>query len=354
MEKFFMATRLGRALLRIAAFFLWPADGGVLGARAAGGGSMIGKGYVDPLLSNFAVTYRPMGFIAQDVAPIVQVAKQTGIYAILEQADQFKIPDTYRSPGEEAKITRFRVGSANYNARNWALKTRVPLEDLANAQPPFLQMLEQSRTGTIMNQLLLDLENRTAQKFFNPANVGSAAAVASAWHFSTGGGSPFNDLNTAIDNVHNATGYWPNKLIFGRQAWFAFRRHNEIINKTQRTAQQGAAPMPTRQQAADLFEVEQVHVGLAYCNSAQEGQPLNLQPLWGPHVWIGYQKMDAMTVEDPTFLSFFRWIVPGIPNMQVERLPYDARIKAEELEIGYFQDENVVAPALGFLVQSVY
>jgi hypothetical protein len=315
---------------------------------------MIGKGYIDPLLSNFAVTYRPMGMIAADVAPIVQVARQTGIYAIQEQADMFKIPDTYRAPGEEAKITRFRVGSGNYNARNFALKTRVPLEDLANAQPPFLQMLEQSRTGVSMTQLLLDWENRTAQKFFNTSNVGSSAAVASAWHFNAGGGSPFNDLNTALDNVHNATGYWPNKMIFGRQAWFDFRRHNEIINKTQRTAQPGAAPMPTRQQVADLFEVEQVHVGLAYYNSAQEGQPMVLTPIWGSHVWMGYQKMDAMTVEDPTYLAFMRWIVPGVPNMQVERLPYDARIKAEELEVGYYQDENLVAPALGFMVQSVH
>lgn len=320
------------------------------------GGSAVGKLYIDPLLSNFAITYRPQGFIGQDVLPIVQVPKQSGIYAILEQAEMFRIPDTSRAPGDEAKITRFRVGSGNYLAKNYALKTRVPVEDLANAQPPFLQMLEQSRTGVVMNQLMLDLENRIASKMLS--NVGTTAAVASIWSTSIGGGSPFSDINTMRDNVRNSTGYKPNTLIFGYQAWENYRRHNETINKVFRTAQPGAAPTVGDAQLATvaaIFDVERVLVGRAYKNTAQENLGVtagvlaaaNLTPVWCNAVWIGYQKMDAMTTEDPTYAAAFRWTVPGIPSMQVERLPYDAKIKSEELEVGYFQDEVVIDKRLG-------
>jgi hypothetical protein len=323
------------------------------------GGSAIGKLYIDPLLSNFAVTYRPQGFISQDVLPIIQVAKQSGIYARLEQADQFRIPDTTRAPGDEAKITRFRVGSDNYFCVNRALKTRVPVEDLANAQPPFLQYLEQARTGTTMNQLLLDLEKKTADIFATGA--GSSAAVASAWSVLAGAGSPFNDINVAKDNVRNSTGYHPNTIIFGYNAWEDYRRHNETINKVFRTAQPGAAPTPGDAELATvarIFDVQRVFVGRAYKQTGAEnitagaGYPLaaNIAPVWSNFVWVGYQKMDAMTVEDPTFAAAFRWTVPGIPSLQVERLPYNAYTKSEDLEVGYYQIEKLVDSRLGFLI----
>lgn len=318
-------------------------------------GSVLGKLYIDPVLSNFAVSYKPQGFIAQDVMPIIPVQKQSGIYAVLEQADQFRSPDTSRSPGSEAKIVRFRVGSDNYNCRNWALKSQIAIEDLANADPVFLSMLEQGRTGTVMNQLLLDWEIRAATKMFtaNAANVGSYATVASAWNVAAGGGSPFNDINTAIDNIHNATGYYPNTLVFGIQAWKSFRRHNEIINKAQRTTVAGGAPMASIDQVRELFEIENVLVGRAYKNTAQELKTQTLLPVWSTHVWVGFQKMNAQTTEDPTALAAFRWNVPGVPSMQVERLPYDAKIKAQEIEVGYYQDEKTVALPLSFLVAAV-
>ena len=39
--------------------------------------------------------------------------------------------------------------------------------------------------------------------------------------------------------------------------------------------------------------------------------------------------------------------------MQVERHPFDPKIKVAEVEVGYYQDEKITAPALSFLVTNV-
>lgn len=313
--------------------------------------TLLGKLYIDPLLSNFAVGYAPHGLIAPDVFPIVNVPRQSGVYAVFEQADLFRVGDTKRAPGTEANRIRFRVGSDTYFCINYALKTQVLLEETANADAVFRMQLEQQRVGGALTMLALDWENRLAGRVFNATNVGSSVQVASSWTASTS--NPVGDLNTALDNVENATGYRPNTMVIGVEAWRALRRHPDVINKSRNPNIVAGGNYPAVEEVARLFELERILVGTAFRNTAQEGQPQNLKPVWGPHALLAYLETQQ-AVDAPTYGAAFRWVEPSVPNMQVERLPFDSRIKAQELEVGYFQDENVVAPALGFLVQSVY
>jgi hypothetical protein len=39
--------------------------------------------------------------------------------------------------------------------------------------------------------------------------------------------------------------------------------------------------------------------------------------------------------------------------MTAERHPYDTKIKSEEVEIGYYQDEKITASEYGFLLVAV-
>lgn len=316
-------------------------------------GSVLGKLYIDPLLSNFAVDYRPRGLIAPLVMPIVPVPRQSGIFANIEQADKFRVPNTRRSPATEANKMRFRVGSGNYFAKNYAQKTFVTAEDLENADPIYAQKLEQARVSMVMDVLGLDWELRVSSLMFNTSNVGSSTATTSGWQVSGGGGSPATDILTAMDNVENATGYRPNTMVIGVKAWRSLRRHNEIINKTKATAIAGGDVYPSTANIAELFELERVLVGAGFYNQAQENQPLNLQPIWADSALLMYQEFNVPSVEAPTAFAAFRWTVAGIPNMQVERLPYDAKVKAQELEAGYFQDEKQIVAGLSFLLNNV-
>ena len=306
--------------------------------------------HIDHHLSNVAMNYRPAGFIADRIFPIVQVPKQSDTYVIFEQDDLFRRENTRRSRGGEANKIHSRVSSAGYYCNNFALKADVTLEDRANADPVFVQQFEEGRVNRVQDALFLDWELRVANQVTNPANVGSSFAVGSAWT-DYSNSDPLGDIWAAIDNVELATGYRPNRALFSGTAWRNFRRNTLVVDKATNPHVTGGGVYPSVRQVEDLLEL-QVLVGNAWHNAGEEAQSLDLTQIWGDHVLV-YYSPEGASMETPAFGYYFRWAGAGLPNMQVERHPYDSRRHCYEVEIGYYQDEVVTAKPLGFLVSNV-
>lgn len=305
--------------------------------------------HVDQLLSNMALNYRPMGMIADMIFPTVPVQKQSDHYAIFTRADALRIEDTKRSPDTEAnKITRM-PSSDTYYAENYALKYPVTIEDRANADPIFVTELINGRVEFIMDKLGLDWENRIAALVTNTSNVGSSAAVSSGWTDHTNADC-LGDINAAIDNVKDSTGMTPNRIVFGESAWRNFRRNVDVRNIINGTNNGGG--YANIQQVQDLLEIERVMVGGAYKNVGNEAQSESLTQIWGDNVLVFYSA-DRPSMDRPSFGYSFRWSAPGLPNMQVERHPFDTRRKSEEVEAGYYQDEKITGAEYGFLMTAV-
>ena len=304
--------------------------------------------HVDALLSQMAMGYRPEGFIADMLFPVVNVGKQSDLYVEFSRADRLRRQNTLRAPGSPARKVEQEVGSATYYCNNYALKASVTLEDRENADPIFLDTLINGRAQFVMDHMLLDWEVRLANQVNSGSNVGSYTATASAW---TGSGAdPLEDINTVIDNVHFATGVRPNRMVLGLKAYNALRRNSTVRNLIFGTNNGGG--YPNTQQISGLFNVEQILVGGAFQNTGQEKLAESLGAIWGDNMLV-YYAPNAPTIERPSFGYSMRWNRPGLPNMTVERHPYDSRNKAEELEIGYYQDEKITGASYGFLLTNV-
>lgn len=303
--------------------------------------------HIDTVLSNMAMGYRPDGFIADMIFPTVLVPKQADLYVEFSRADRLRVENTTRAPGTKARRITETVGSASFFARNYALAKEVPIEDKVNADPLLLSGLYNGASTTLLDKLYLDWERRIALKVTSASNVGSSAAVSSAWN---GAGNPLGNINTAIDNVRFSNGVRPSDIVFGEDAWNSFRRDSNIRNLIFGTNNGGG--YPTEQQVATLLNVKRVHVAGAFYNSAQEGQAETLSTIWGDNVLV-YYRPDAPTIERPSFGYNFRWSAPGIPNLQVERHPWDSQTKSEAIEVGFYQDEKVTGSTYGFLLRAV-
>lgn len=303
--------------------------------------------YLDLPLSNVVMNYRPMNMIADMVAPIVQVNKQSGSVIEWSQADLMRVEDDTRAPGTEAKRITLGVSSQTYYANNYALQAGVTLEDRFNADPAYASMLFEGRAMRLADKLALNWENRVGLQVFSASNVGSSAAVTSIW---TGAGAdPLADINVAIDNVYYATGYRPNRAIFGPKAWNAFRRHSTVRNLIFGTNNGGG--YPGVQRVADLLELDSVMVGGALKNTAEENISKSMSPIWGPSVLL-YYAPDRPSIDAPSFMYSYRVVGAGIPNMQVERHPYNTKTKTDDMEVSFYQDEVITSAPLGFLVTS--
>lgn len=304
--------------------------------------------YLDQPLTQTIMGYRPMGMVADLVAPIVEVNKQSGSIIEWSQADLLRIEDDTRAPGTEAKLITLGVTSQTYYCNNYALKARVTLEDRVNADAPYAQTLFEGRAMRLTDKLALNWENRISLQVGSTTNVGSSASVSSIW---TGtGADPMADINVAIDNVHAATGYRPNRIWFGRKAWNAFRRHSTVRNLIFGTNNGGGYPAVER--AKELLEMEFVHVGMTFKNTAAEAITKSLTNCFPAESVLVYYAPARPAIDQPSFMYTYRLVGAGVPNLQVERQPYDSKIKADEIEVGFYQDELVTSKPLGFLVQS--
>lgn len=313
--------------------------------------------HIDQLRSEMALGYRPEGFIADMLFPIINVDKQTDLFAKFSRATRLRRQSTQRTPYAQANRIDEPVSSDSYHCVNYALKAGVSIEDRSNADPIFIDEVIDGRTRLVLDGLFLDWEVRQSLQVTSTSNVGSSAAVASSWAVSGGSGSPVTDINAAIDNVQDSTGKRPNHIVLGLAAWRSLRRHTEVRDLIFGTNNGGG--FASREAVANLFEIENVMVGGAYQNTGAEAAVEagfdageSISQIWGADVLV-YYNPTTPSRETPAFAYSFRWNRPGLPNMQVERHPYDSKTKSEEVEVGYYQDEKIVGADYSFLITNV-
>lgn len=305
--------------------------------------------HVDIPLTNVAIAYRPEGMIADQIAPIVNVNKQSDSYYVWDIGDAFRTEQDDRAPGTKANKIDFQVHSDTFFAQNYALANMIPYEDIENADAGQIFTERSARVEGVKDKLMLNYEYRIAQQVTSGSNVGSYTTTASAWTDYTNA-DPLGDLQTAINNVQDATGYRPNSVLFGNYAWREFRENSTVIDRMYGTAGTASAGRIVSQaQAASLLEVERLLVGGGYYNTTEEGQTESLSQIWNDNVLVYYAPMTPRK-DKPSFMYSFRW--NKIMNMQAFVFQ-EKDAFAEKVHVGYYQDEKITASNLAFLVTGV-
>jgi hypothetical protein len=301
--------------------------------------------HIDVPLSNVAIAFKPEGMIAHQIAPIVTVNKQSDGFYIWTLDDGFRTEEDDRAPGTEANVVTRNVSSDTYYAKNRALKDRLPYEDIANADAGFIFTERSARAEFVTSKLLLNWEVRVASQCTSTSNVGSSSTVASAWS-DYDNSDPLGDIDTGINNVEGAIGYRPNRVVIGGDAWNNMKQNATLISRIygQQTGAKGRLVQPA--QVANILEVDEVLIGRAFQNTSDEGQTATLSRIWGDHVLIHYTPKTARK-DTPAFMYSFRWGKVMNMTAQVHQLP---RAKAEEVEVGYYQDEKITFANAGYLL----
>jgi len=305
--------------------------------------------HIDALLSNVAINYRPTGMIADQIAPIVTVAKETDLYPVFSRSEAFALELTRRSRGAEARRVTRSVSSAGYTAKNYALAYDTPIEDRANIDAAIAFELEAGAGRYLQDKLMLDYDNRVLSQVASASNVSTGFLPASSW---ATGGDPVSQLWTMKEQMRNVTGQDPNSILIGWKAWNMLRRNTNMRNFINGTNNGGGAV--TRQQVAEAFEVERLLVAGAMYSAANEAQSTALTSNPLADSVLMYFAPTAPSRETPSFMYSFRWTNPllGEP-MAVIRHPFDSRAGVEGIEVRYYQDEKITGSDYGALLLGV-
>jgi len=297
--------------------------------------------HIDQHLTQIAINYRPAAMIADLIAPIVPVNKESDLYPVFNRAEILSVEDSLRSRGAEAnKITR-SVSSAGYLVKNYALRYDQYIEDLANMDAAYELELGAGASRYLLDKLALGWEKRLFDQINSTSNVSTAFKPSSAWNapVAANQGDPLNQIDQIIETQTGRTTQRPNSILMGWQAWRAFRRNTNVRNMI--LGRDGTG-LVSRQAAQDYFEVDRFLVTELFINTANEKQAESLSSPFSDRVLVYFAPL-AASRESPSYMYTFRWNNPLLPApLAVERHPYDTKRKIESIEAGFYQDEKVV------------
>lgn len=299
---------------------------------------------ISPDLTAISVVYKNPGYIADMVLPRVSVAKQNFTFVSFPTDAMFNVFDTaVGRRGRTNEVTLEGVETADFTM-DQALEAGIPQADIDNADARYRPRDTQALQLTEL--VSLGREQRAAGIVFNTASyaAGLTTTLSGTGQYSDYVNSdPVSGVNAQLDLPLVR----PNKLVFGQRAWTIFRSHPRIVQATKATAQLGG--VASRQQVAELFEVDEVLVGAARANNAKRGQTPAMARLWGNHI-AGIYIPPVLTGQgEVAFGASFEF-----EGRQVQEWPdKDIGMRGgQRIRVGESLKERVIANQAGFYLQN--
>lgn len=309
--------------------------------------------HIDTPLSNVLVAaFETAGdFVASRLFPAVPVDKQSNKYYTLRKEAWLRQAASYRAPKAKANRIEFDISSDAYFADNYALAAEIPLEDLANADNAI--RLRESNTMFLSRQLLADLEIRVAANVATNVSTVVRQTGANAWS-ATSSADLVEQIGDGHLSIFNNTGLRANTLVLDYQSYMYAKRNKLLFSRFQYRAS-GPAQVSDAQ-LLEAFGVDNLWIARSQKNNANPNQTASITSIWGPTALLCRVDPGALSMMTATYGLSFRWTSPelGVPMAVTTAVEDGAGTrKIEVLEGGYYQDEKVVASALGFLINTV-
>jgi hypothetical protein len=300
----------------------------------------------DPVLTNLGRRYRPMGAIADIVAPKVPVNKESGKYPVGDSYDFAAtdvdplVPD--RAETKEVDLT---VGTEGYVCEEYALKASVSRREKENVDD--IIGLREAKQQVVQDRLMIAREVRVAallRKTTNGGGFNLGATPSKNWNEDEG--TIEADVKTAIEAIEDATGQDANTIVIPKHVARAIATQKairEIFKYTVDGRQllgAGDAILPP--------EIWGLKVVIAGGNKAtnKEGQANAFGRIWGDHVRVMFVN-PAPNKETPSAAYTFTardWETKTWQSDDPE---------VEYIRPSYVIDEKIVAPDVGYEIASV-
>lgn len=285
------------------------------------------------------------GFVGQALFPTVSVPKESDRYYTISKEQWLRVNDTRRARKTKSNRIEFDVSSDSYFCENYTLAGDNALEDLANQDQAI--MLRESTTENVVEGLLRDKENRIANQVTSLTNLGSGIALTGTAKWSDYTASdPIANVTTAHAFIRQNTGLLANTMVMDYDTIQVVRRHPVLLDYFKYT--QGG--MLTMENLKTVFSVDQILVANAIKNNAAIGATASITNIWG-NCAILARVVPGVTKRTATFGLGFAWTPEGFPApMSVQRQVFAGAgtNNIEVIEVGYFQDEKIVAKDLAY------
>jgi len=319
--------------------------------------------HVDAALTSMsvAVLQDPGNFIAPNMFSNVPVAKKSDEYFVFDRSYFARSEARKRAPGTRVAEGGFELSTQTYTCEERGVSYPIPDQVKANADaaaPP-----EVAAQQWLTHQALLEQEIDFVSTFMGTGVwgtdiTGSAGTPGSGqvyqWSDYTNS-DPIGDVRTGIDTILQNTGLMPNVLGISRPVFSALIDHPDIQGRINGGATTSQPSIANRNLLAQIFEVDEVTVGQAIQNTADEGQTADYSFIMGKDALLTYRQ-PSPSIMSPAAGYRFSW-TGYLPGMNEFGFVIESKRRDEEDSDLYryrsHYTNKLVASELGYFWDSI-
>lgn len=294
-----------------------------------------------------------MGFVANRVAPVANVAKKSGNFGKIPLKQLLQSGSTKRAPG------------GGYSRGNWTFEPSTyaceehgweePIDDSEAEMYSDYFDAEQIAGLRAYSFVLRNAEQRVADAVFNATTFSSnTTALSNEWD-DYANATPVADVEAAVQAVYAASGLWPNALVINRKVFRNLRLCAEIRD---RIAASGAgfanrAADVTESQLAAVFDLDEIIVAGSSKNTANEGQDASVSQIWSDEYAMVCRVPTSQDFREPGLMRTFHWAEDGSEIGGHVETYRDETKRSDIVRVRHDVDEVMLYANAGHLLSNV-
>jgi len=305
----------------------------------------LGDAKVDKILTQFSQKYVNDNYISELILPPLKVKEKTGNYAKYGTENLRIYADgIWRAPGTRANSVDYTVSQGTYACRERSIEKLVPDEYVNNTDDPYDP--KRDAVATIMDNIWVNQERALAAYMTLTANLSQNTTLSgtSQWSDYTNS-TPFSDIQTGIETVRAATGVLPNSVVMSYDVMQKLKAHPDVREQVKYTSGGQLSDDAFKQFLKGFFHLENIYVGTAIYDSADEGQTASLANVWNDDFTMFY-KNPRPTLMKATFGYTFHDVARKTDTYREEPRVSDV------VRVRYSYDQNVMDASLAYLIKS--
>lgn len=298
---------------------------------------------VDTRLTGISLAYQNRALIADAVLPRVPVGNQSFKWLNWNKAERFTVPNTLVGRKGRPNEVEFSATETPGMTFDYGLDDVVPNDDIASA-PEGWDPMGQAVEG-LTDLVALDREVRVGALVMAGATYPAANKTTLSGTDQWSDYTNSNPVKTVLEYLATPL-MRPNIAVMSQKVWNALRAHPKIVSAV--LGNSGVSGIVSRQQVANLFELEEILVGEAFVNTAKPGQTATFGRCWDDNcAFLLRNRLANTRSSQMTFGYTAQW--QGRVAGQIAE-PETGLRGAVRVRVGESVNEIVCASDVGFLV----
>lgn len=290
------------------------------------------------------------GFIADLIAPSIDVVESSGQFANVDGANVLQDVDTVRGKDGRYNQVTWQWGKTGYATLEYGLEERVDRRDAKRYGSWF--DAEVAAMRRVRRLLMLSREVRIADTIFNASSF-SPTSPTNEWDDSANA-DPITDVHSAKKRMW-ATGLEANALVINKQVYDNLRVCTAVKDAI---SSSGAGDPSAKsrigiEQLKAVFDLEYILVAGVLKNTADEGQTASLSPVWSNEYAAVCRIATNNDIEEPCAIRTFHYTPDGSQVGGVMETYYDESRRADIARVRMDVDEVVMTSAAVQLLANI-